>query len=73
MSNNRTRRRSSGSSRAPQRRNSGGSSGKSTWWIWGIVAVVIWGYGNTDMDGNNGGPPKTGTTTVCTETFKGGC
>lgn len=52
------------------RRHSSSSRG-GQWWVWLAVGVAVWAWGSSQDEGSS--PPKTGTSTVCTATFKGGC
>lgn len=61
--------------KTPSRRSSGSSSGGSKsnkWWLAAIVGLVIYSQAN-DGDDKGSKPPTTGTSNICTETFKGGC
>lgn len=69
MSSNRDRHRSSGRSHDRDRHSSSSKGGQ--WWVWLAIGVAVWAWGSSQDDGTS--PPKTGTSTVCTETFKGGC
>jgi len=68
-----SRRRISHTRRSPVRRSGyGHSSGRSTWWVWiVIIAAVIVYYRQQGGTGHGSRPAPRST--VCTETYKGGC
>jgi hypothetical protein len=55
----------------------GGHDGGSNWWVWVVVIVAVVMWGSSNQGGGSSEPGKTpergGTSTVCTEQFRGGC